>query len=179
LGMALAAAVVFVLSGCGGGGSSGATSSDPPTVAAPGSSKEFTKPGGENKFAGYGDEANTAEREAASLILEENFAARAAGEWPKQCASLSPKAIKKLEAATKAAVPKGGGAQSLKAAAEPLSGTKKIRADTLQGPIDVLMVKGTSAYALYHGTGGKDYAVPMEKVNGEWKVGALVSSEAP
>lgn len=177
--MALALAVAFVLSGCGGGGSSSAARSDPAALTAPGSSKEFTKPGGENKFAGLGGEAGAAEREAASLILEENFAARAAGEWPKQCASLSPKAIKKLEESAKQAVPKGGCANALKAAAEPLSGTKAVRADTLQGPIDVLMVKGTSAYALYHGTGGKDYAVPMEKVNGEWKVGALVSSEAP
>jgi hypothetical protein len=44
----------------------------------------------------------------------------------------------------------------------------------MTGPIDALRVKGDEGNALYHGTGNSDFAMPMKKENGEWKVGALL-----
>jgi len=69
--------------------------------------------------------------------------------------------------------------KELKKLAEPLSGSKQIRADTLTGEIAALRVKGTQAYALYHGNDGNDYAVPMEMEGGSWKVGAIIPTELP
>jgi hypothetical protein len=61
--------------------------------------------------------------------------------------------------------------------AAPLKKTAKARADSLEGPIAVLRMKGNKGYALYHGTNHIDYAMLMVKEAGQWKVGALLASE--
>jgi hypothetical protein len=38
---------------------------------------------------------------------------------------------------------------------------------------------GTKSYALYHGAHGKDYAMAMERVEGNWMVDALLTIELP
>jgi hypothetical protein len=137
-------------------------------------SREFITKGGENKIPTFGQEAEAAEREAASAVLEENLQARAVGDWASQCSSLTEGAIKEVKESSPAAGAKTC-AKALEAFAEPLAGTKSVRANTMTGPIAVLRVEGNKAYALYHGTGGKNYAMPMEKVGDEWKVAALIT----
>lgn len=176
----IALAAVFLLAGCGGGGSStGSTSARPPSESEShkGASSEFISAGGENKYAKFGSEAPEPEREAASAVLEENLKARQAAEWEKQCRSL----VKPLK---EELAPEPGLQTLVKACGvglgklgRPLSASAESRKDTLPGEIDVLRVKGSSAYALYHGSDGKDYMMPMEKEGSEWKVASLVTVE--
>lgn len=165
-------ALVTAMAIVGCGGSSGSSNANEPEA-----SKAFLSPKGKNTIPKFGEEASSDEREAASAVLEENLEARAAGEWAKQCASMSVAAIKKVEgAAAYRNIPKGC-VSALKTQGEPKSETQSVRENTMSGPIDALRVKGEKGYALYHGTKGKDYAMPMEKENGEWKVGSVVTTE--
>lgn len=171
----LLATGVLAITGCGSSSSSTAAgeagSSRPST--------EFTAKGGNDRPATFGVVASEEEREAASEVLEMNLKARAAGDWATQCATLTQGSIEKL----RADAPNIGGGKrcpgELKAAAEPLSVSKAVRADTLTGSIAVLRVKGKKAYALYHGTEHKDYAMEMEKEGGEWKVARLATRNVP
>lgn len=52
-------------------------------------------------------------------------------------------------------------------------------ADPMQGPIVALRVQGPVGYALFHGKGGQDYAMRMEKENGKWKVGDVLTVKLP
>lgn len=171
----LLAILTAAIAGCGSGSPSG-TEGQAPTN---GSREEFIKPGNKaNKYAEFGHEATVKDREAASKVLAENLEARAAGNWATQCSSLTLDLVRELEGTVSAQKPNEC-ASRLKQLAEPLSGSASVRADPLRGSIDVLMVNGAKAYALFHGTKNKDYAIPMEKAGGEWKVGALLTSEAP
>lgn len=128
----------------------------------------------------FGSPAGDAEREAASKVLGENLKARAGARWARQCSTLAATTIKQVEAEARSLGGQAKGcANAVKTMAEPLSGTRASRAYTLMGVIDVLRVKGTAAYALYHGTGQKDYAMPMRKEGGGWKVASLVTTEVP
>jgi hypothetical protein len=165
-------AVVLGTSGCGG--SSGAS-----RPQSGGKASEFIKPGNKNnKYAEFGQEGSDEEREAVSRVLEENLRARAAGDWASQCSSMAAAVIKEIEGPEASKI----GSQCatlLRQLALPLRESAFARANTLTGPVDVLMVKGPRAYALYHGAKGKDYAMPMENVDGKWKVGALLTREIP
>lgn len=169
-----------LVAGCGGGDSDSSSDSSSSATTSTGTSSEveasaeFFKPGSKNQFATFGSEAGAGEREAASSVLEENFKARAAADWATQCSSLTISAIKKIE---QGAAPVGvkGCVKGLEAQALPLVKSQPVRINTLTGPIDALRVEGNKAIALYHGTKGVDYAIPLAKEEGEWKVDALVT----
>jgi len=169
--------------GCGGGSSSDASAqgsgSSEIEASKPGEgepSRTFLSKSGENKIPKFGREASADERAAASKVLEENLQAREAGDWAAQCASLTPGAIKEVhEGAVEQGAGSGGCTKELKARAEPLQRSQSLRVNTMTGPIDALRFKGHRAYALYHGTGSQDYAMPMEKIDGEWKVDSLLT----
>jgi hypothetical protein len=162
-------AVGVVATGCGG------SSSDASDAAG---ASSFLKSANNKKTVNFGQEADDEEREAASSVLEENMEARAAGDWAKQCATLSPRATKSLEEENaERGEAQGSCAKDLEFQGEPKSQTASIRANTMTGPIDALRIKGDRGYALYHGAKGKDYAMPMEKVDGEWKVDDVVTEE--
>jgi hypothetical protein len=190
LGLLVTAVVlVIVAAGCGSGsntsdGAADASNSGDAEVEArqpdePEASKAFLTPGTKSKIVTFGEEASAKEREAASAVLEENFKAREAGEWAKQCSSLTASAIKDVKeiASTQGGEGGGGCAKALGFRAKPLKLTKGLRENTLTGPIDALRFKDNRAYALYHGVGGRDYQMPMEKVDGEWKVDDLLTRE--
>jgi hypothetical protein len=163
----LALVAAIAMAGCGG------SSSDANETEA---SKTFLKKGSKNKIATFGEEADSDEREAASEVLVENFEARETGEWAEQCSSLTAGRLKKIE--ENSLLGKGAScAENIKAFAEPLPESKEARENTLEGPIDALRIKGDRAYALYHGKGSKDYAMPMRLEDGEWKVGSLTTTE--
>jgi hypothetical protein len=160
--------------GAGGGG--GEPRSDP--SAAEGSAA-FRTPGGDNSVQDFGEEADAEEVEAASTALAAYMRARAEGDWAGQCAHLAAVTLKPLERFA-AATPQleGKGCAGLLAA---LSGSEAAsdRANTMTGAIDSLRVEGERGFALYHGSGGTDYFVPMIEQGEEWKVGALAPSEFP
>jgi hypothetical protein len=171
--LVIATATVVGTTGCGG--SDAATGS---TVDKSGEEAAATFTGAAaHKYATFGKEASSGEREAASAVLEQNYRARAAAEWAKQCASLSPKAVKKVEQEDALVGGAKGCVAAIKLEAEPLPASAAARANTLTGPIDALRTEGDQAYALYHGTHQKDFAIAMEKVKGQWKVGALAATE--
>jgi hypothetical protein len=156
----------LVVTGCGGGSSSTGSEGRNP-------SSQFLKPGGKNTIPKFGQEASSEEREAAGSVVDESFKARAAADFATQCQTLSPRAIKEIPGAKDLQ----GCPKALKELAEPLSQSKKIRADSLSGSIAAMRVKGDRGYALYHGNDGKNYAVALGKEDGTWKVASILTIE--
>jgi hypothetical protein len=166
------AILAIAISGCGG-----SSSSTPPTPQEAGKgepSKQFLGPGEKNKLVEFGTEASAAEREAASAVLDRSFEARESGDFAVQCATLSSKGIE-------AVASKGASVSQctvkLKKLAEPLAKTASFRKDKLPGEVTALRVKGDRGFALFHGTDGKDWVMPLEKEGGSWKVAAILEEE--
>lgn len=190
-------ACLLFVTGCGGGsdGTSSGESSASSTTASPttttsadnGSkssadknaepSAEFVGKGENGKLAKAGKEASVADREAASKVLEESFEAREAKAWAAQCGTLTAKAVKTVE--EEAA--KEGKAKGCASSLESIGKTapQSILENPMTEPIAALRINGGEAFAFFHGTGGKDYVIPMEKENGEWKVSGLAPQGAP
>jgi hypothetical protein len=182
--MVAATLMAAFASGCGSGDSSSSTSSDSSSGNATTPSESagiasFLKKGSKNKIATFGQEASAEEREAASSVLEENLQTRAAGDWASQCSTLAAATIKKEVEEAPIAQGIEGCAKQLEAQAKPLSITKGVRANTMTASIGALRVKGDKAFALYHGTKGVDYSMPMEKEGDEWKVASLTTTKLP
>lgn len=183
---ALIVAGLAVMIGCGGGSSSNSDSTSPPTstsdsgattapqnTESPSSasepSKEFLSNGKNGQLATIGKESSAAEREAASLALEENLDARAAGDWQTQCETLAASAVEQFEQAGSTLTPKTSCAKGLEEQAQSLPAFA--RANTMTGPIDAFRInQGINGFAFYHGTRGQDYVIPLIKQDGEWKV---------
>jgi hypothetical protein len=166
--------VASALAGCGGGGSS----SDPPSGSE--GIAEFVQADSPNKLLGFGAEAAAGERDAANAVLQANFAARAAANFAAQCSTLSAGAKEAVSLVVHVGpsgeVPKGC-AKKLEKIAKPLAKSKEVREDRLSGPIPVLRVKGSEGFAIYRGTEGNDWVIPLEKEAGEWKVGSIQEEE--
>jgi hypothetical protein len=174
---AVALLLTAIWTGCGSGSSaSSASESNPEPVGTTAPSAEFVGKTGNNKPASFGRVVSEAEREVASKVLEENLKARAAGDWVAQCATMT---AEKRSQAEIYAPPGTGCAGGLKVQAEPLSGSKEVRANTMTGPIAVLRVEGKFGYALYHGKKRQDYAMLMKKEGSKWKVAHLATNEVP
>jgi hypothetical protein len=176
-----AALMTALVAGCGAGGSSSSSGSSTSASADSTGTTASSSEGAagfdtQSKLATFGQEADPADREAASSVLEENLQAREAGEWAVQCASLSAAALKGVEESP-AASPGRGCVKNLQAQAEPLPESKPARVNTMIEPIAALRIKGNEAYALYHGANGADFAIPMDKEGGEWKVAALITQQ--
>lgn len=143
-------------------------------------SASFRRPGGDNSIQNYGEEADEGERDAASAAALSFMGARAVGDWEGTCAQLSSTALKPIEQLAD----RSPGLQDKDCAEllEALVGKApaSARASTLGGEgIDSLRFEGERGFALYHGTDGQDYYLPLVKEDGEWKVGALGPSEFP
>lgn len=175
-----------VLMACGGGGAStNSTStgsnggSETTGKAAIQGSRGFLTPGGDNSVQNFGSEAAGAELSDASAVLTAYMRARAKDEWTAECTYLAHAATAPLEQlAASSPRLKGGGCGAILKALEggtPIS----TRADTMHGDVASLRVKGDRGFALYHGTHGVDYFIPMVKEAGRWKVGSLAPDEFP
>ncbi len=196
--LALAVLLTVGIAACGGGDSGGtstdssaATTAESTTPASPGGegsgddsaagegSASFRTPGGDNSIQNFGDEADSAEVEAAGAALGDFLAARAASDWAKQCTLLSQATVAPLEqlAARSSQFKSKGCATILKVVTGrvPASG----RVNTLTNGLASLRVEDDHGFALYHGAGGIDYFVPMAKEDGQWKVSAIAPTEFP
>lgn len=169
-------------SGSGGSGSddsgsdSGSRDSSKGSPSKEEGSASFRTPGGDNSIQDYGEEAAAEERAAASAVVAGFMRARASGDWATVCDYMASATLKPLEQlASRSPQFKG---KDCAAMLETLTGTApdSTRASTLSGSIDSLRFKGDRGFALYHGTDGQDYYLPLVKEDGEWKVGALAPS---
>lgn len=136
----------------------------------------FRTPGGDNSIQDFGEEADAEERAAASAVVVGFMRARANRDWAAVCGYIASATLKPVEqVASRSPQFKGKDCVGI---LEILTGATpdSTRANTLGGSIDSLRVKGDRGFALYHGTDGKDYFIPLVKEDGEWKVGALAPS---
>jgi hypothetical protein len=178
-------AISVIISACGGGSTSSSSStagsgSHEGNESASGSSGgRLTGLNAEGKrLANFGEEAEAAEREAASKALEANLSARASEDWVGQCASLSVALHKEIAERSELIIGKKGNGscpKGLELEAEPFP--KSVLKNPMTGPIDALRVEGRQAYALFRGTGNKDYGMPMVNEDGDWKVTQLTTIE--
>jgi hypothetical protein len=162
---------------------SGAKETKEPSERAgdPGSSQEgsasFRTPGGDNSIQDFGDEADETEREAASVVVLAFMQARTAGDWEAVCLQLSSAALAQIDQLADRSVQLRG--KDCAELLETLVGNAPAaaRANTIRGGIDSLRFDGESGFALYHGTDGRDYYLPLVKEGESWRVGALGPSE--
>lgn len=171
-----------LFAGCGGGGGSSSPSSAPSSAPSEELSKEFNDPEGVRGIepvATFGKESDETERAEASAVLVESFEARQAANFAAQCATLGKRGMEAVFGLGKGNEDPSKCAAGLEKIAKPLSQSKGVRKNTLSGEIAALRVKGDQAFALYHGNDGSDYAVPMEKEDGVWKVGSLITIGLP
>ena len=179
--LALLAATVAVVLGCGSSGSSSesistAGAGSTPTVEADANQAAPTFKG-KAGIVKFGQPAGAADREAASAILAENLEAREKADFAKQCASLARSTQIEITGPVKPEERLRQCTIKLEALAKPLKSTEQVRADNFDGTIDEMRVKGPKAWALYHGNDGNDYAMPLQREVGTWKVGGIVTVE--
>jgi hypothetical protein len=188
--LALVALMTTGLAACGGGGSEDSTStraatSTEETSAAPttakdkgsGSSADFRTPGGDNSIQNFGEEADAAEVDAATVVLARFLRARAKDDFAKECSYLAQSTVAPLEELA-SRLPQGKGCAAVLAGLTA-STPRSTRVSTMLGAIASLRSEGDRGFALYHGAHGVDYFVPMVKEDGEWKLGALAPTEFP
>jgi hypothetical protein len=172
VGLALALlSLALIAAGCGGGSPSSASPSD--SGSGEETSADFPNTKATVKIVTFGKEGSTAEREAANAVVVKSLETREAGEWIGQCATLNKTGMREIPGFPGVAGEVKECAKLLKKFASPVSATKKVREDQLQGSISVLRVKGEKGYALFHGKDGNDYALGLEKEGGAWKVSAV------
>jgi hypothetical protein len=171
--LALMTLVAAAMIGCGSSGSSSQSSSNTKAaVAAPG--KPFTGP---KELTKFGKPGSPSDIQAASKVLAENLEAREKADFAGQCASLNASTQTEITGAKKSAERLGECPTKLEGMASPLSKTAGTRKDTFDGSIDELRVQGAKAWALYHGNDGKNYAIPLQREAGSWKVGSILTTE--
>ena len=169
--------MILALGGCGasGGDPSGPSSTRAafyPWVKGP--TREFLEPGGDNAIQTFGREGTKAEREQASEVIEAWMRARAVQDWKKDCSYFS-KAYDTNITDDAHGVTHGTVKNCPQALAYFKHEASGDYVNNLSGPIDSLRVgifKGqlNQGWAQYHGNDGKDWIVPMNKDNGQWKV---------
>ena len=171
---ALLLALLIVPLGCGGGDSTNSSAESGKEQLYPwvkGPSREFIVPYGDNIVQTFGDEATPAERKQVSQIMHAWFRARAAKQWTKDCSYFSRRYAKELTLDANN-VTNG----RVKTCPQALSyfgykASGDVKNVNLEGQIDSLRVSRNKGYAQYHGTDGKDWIIPVERENGEWKIG--------
>jgi hypothetical protein len=89
--------IPVLLLGAGAAGCGGGSSASGDSAPSPEASKGFLDSKGKNKIPKFGEEADEEEREAASAVLEESLQAREAGDWQKQCETLTAGRTKSVE----------------------------------------------------------------------------------
>jgi hypothetical protein len=168
----LLALIAATLGGCGRSGSSSPSGGTEAAATPP--EKPFKGPAEITKF---GKPGSPSDLQAASKVLAENLEAREDGDFAKQCASLNAETQAEITGATQPAEQASECPTKLKALAEPLKQTAGVRKDTFDGSIDEIRVKGAKAWALYHGSEGKNYSIPLQREEGSWKVGSIATTE--
>lgn len=139
-------------------------------------SAEFAGKGENGELATAGKESTIEEREAASKVVEESFAAAAASEWAKQCATFSSELVESLETRSRSK-----GKISCVGSLEQLAKAIALGApqNPMTEPLAALRVNGNRAFAFFHGVGGQHFVIPLAREGGQWKLASLSPQETP
>jgi hypothetical protein len=173
----IAALLVVLVAGCGGGDSTtgseteGEASRPYPWVKGP--SREFLVPEGDNIVQAYGREATKAEREEVSKVIEAWMKARAASREAAECRYLDPKSIESTISSASYQEQRKVTSCAEGLAVLAKNGYRGKLANNMTGPIDSLRVGEGRGYVQYHGNDGRDWIIPVRKVDGEWKISTL------
>ena len=145
------------------------TTSTSPSSGSGGGTAGFRAPSGDNSIPDYGSEAPPSERERAASALAAFLRARANGEWATACTYLAAATRTQFERLLGGAKAKAGGCARILA---ELSKGSAAHAETLTltAGVVALRIKGTSAFALFHGPKGSKYVMPMRNEGGAWKM---------
>jgi hypothetical protein len=145
------------------------TTSTSPSSGSGGGAASFRAPSGDNSIPDYGSEAPPSERERAATALAAFLRARASGQWSTACTYLAAATRTQLERLLGGAKAKTGGCARILA---ELSKGSAAHAETLTltAGVAALRIKGTSAFALFHGPKGSKYVMPMRNEGGAWKM---------
>lgn len=134
-----------------------------------GPARSFIVTGVVNEAVIFGHEATLGEREQASRVVKEWMRARSKAAWRKDCSYMSrihrKFLVKDAHSVTNGKVKNCP--QALAYFGPEASGNL---VNTMTGSIDSLRVEGKRGYALYHGRGGIDWSVTMDREKGTWKV---------
>ncbi|MGB8500013.1 MAG: hypothetical protein WCD85_18690 [Pantoea agglomerans] len=185
----LAAVIVVGVVSCGGGSSSapptgegGASSTEQQAGGGEQSSEQSggeSVPGGNGDPRSFGEEADSAEREAALQAVEGFMKARAAGDWAVECSYAAREVIQQIEEFFANNPQMKGKSCGVLLAGLSEAQPKKTLRNNLGDSIDSLRVEGTKGFAIYHGTDGGEYAIPMALEDGDWKVAYLAPTKLP
>jgi hypothetical protein len=132
---------------------------------------------GDNSIQEFGSEASSSERERAASALHGYLDSHAAGRWTEACHNMSALLLVDLErmGAMSQSKPKPKGcAETLAVLSTGLP--KPVAREGAEADVGSLRVNGDRALILYHGARGKNYAMPMLKEGGQWKVTALAGA---
>lgn len=138
-------------------------------------SRKFRVPGGDNSIQTFGGEAASSERQAATATLKGYLDARAAGRWAESCRYMASEMVRSLEELVKNSPQLkdkdcGGIIAMLSSGA-----TSELRRNPMAGGVVSLRIEGDRAFAMFNGTDGKGYFMPMARDGGEWKVASLAA----
>lgn len=174
----LCAGALLTFASCGGGSGDGSSSTASPSSSTDSDepSAEFAGKGENGELATAGTESTVEEREAASRVVEASLKARAEGDFEGQCETLGPELVKQLEERGNGIVKKSC-VESLEALAN--RATPASFKNPMTEPLAAMRVNGNLSFAFFHGAGGKNYVIPMEKEGSEWKVNSLQVQETP
>jgi hypothetical protein len=171
--LACTTAALALLVGCGGGDSTTSASKEKTvdwSIYPPGPTRQFIVPGGDNAVQTFGWEGTPAERKQVSETIAAWMRARAVQDWAKDCSYFSSGYTKNIT--TDAHGVTNG---RVKSCPEALAYFKHEASgdyvNNFKGTsVASLRVGEGHGYAQYHGNDGKDWIVPVEKNDGEWKV---------
>jgi hypothetical protein len=154
------------------------TTSTSPSGGSGGGAASFRAPSGDNSIPDYGSEAPASERERAATALAAFLRARANGEWSTACTYLSAATRTQFERLLGSVKAKASGCARVLA---ELSKGSAAHAETLTltAGVAALRIKGTSAFALFHGPKGSKYVMPMRNEGGAWKMSQLAPLPYP
>jgi hypothetical protein len=142
-----------------------------------GGSAQFEVKGGDNSVQEFGEEAGSAEFEAAAAVVHDFLDARAEGNWAAACTYMSKATIKSFE--TIASRSKQGKDLSCGAILAGLinpAAKPDLKAEAEKADVGSLRVEGERAFVIYTGVDGTTIAMPMANEGGEWKVAALAGA---
>jgi hypothetical protein len=141
-----------------------------------GGAAQFRVKGGDNSVQEFGAEAGGSELDEAAATLHGFFDARAEGDWTKACTYVAASvtgSLQKLAGSSKQLKGKGCGA-----ILEAVSGgvPRSTLEEAAEADVGALRVEGDRSFLLYHGAHNTNYAIPMAKEDGAWKVAALAGT---
>jgi hypothetical protein len=166
--------VALLIVSCGGSDSTADSASKEETVDwsiyPPGPTRQFIIPGGDNAVQTFGREASPAERKQAAEVIAAWMRARAVQDWAKDCSYFSSGYTKNITTDAH-----GVTHGRVKSCPEALAYFKHEASgdyvNNFKGTtVASLRIGEGHGYAQYHGTDGKDWIVPVERNDGEWKV---------